>query len=72
MKRSSTMIQCIIFDLSEVLIAGLVGIEKELSQELPIPEHEILPRFGGDMFHEIPFRFYRSPAASQASGGSAA
>ena len=53
MKRSSTMIQCIIFDLSEVLIAGLVGIEKALSQELPIPEHEILPRFGGDVFHEI-------------------
>ena len=53
MKRSSKMIQCIIFDLSEVLIAGLVGIEKELSRVLPIPEHEILPRFGGEVFHEL-------------------
>jgi len=37
------MIKCIIFDLSEVLIAGLVGIEKALAQELPVPENEILP-----------------------------
>jgi hypothetical protein len=28
------MIRCIIFDLSEVLIAGLVGIERGLTQEL--------------------------------------
>lgn len=28
------MIQCVIFDLSEVLIAGLVGVEKKLSQEI--------------------------------------
>ena len=53
MNRSSRMIRCIIFDLSEVLIAGLVGIETELAQELPIPEQEILPRFGGDVFHEL-------------------
>jgi FMN phosphatase YigB (HAD superfamily) len=39
------MIQCIIFDLSEVLIAGLVGIEKELSRQLLVPEEEILPCF---------------------------
>jgi len=47
------MIRSIIFDLSEVLIAGLVGIEKELSQELPLPEDEILPCFGGDLRDEL-------------------
>jgi FMN phosphatase YigB (HAD superfamily) len=47
------MIRCIIFDLSEVLIAGLVGIEKVLSNELPIPEEEILPCFGGAPFEEL-------------------
>ena len=43
----------IIFDLSEVLIAGLVGIERELSRTLPVPEEEILPRFGGEVFHQL-------------------
>ena len=47
------MMQCIIFDLSEVLIAGLVGIEKKLSQELLVPEHRILPCFGGDLRDEL-------------------
>ncbi|MFQ6101841.1 MAG: HAD family hydrolase [Anaerolineae bacterium] len=47
------MIRCIIFDLSEVLIAGLVGIEKALSQELPVPEDEILPCFGGYLRDEL-------------------
>ena len=47
------MIECIIFDLSEVLIAGLVGIERELVHVLPVPEEEILPCFGGDLFHEL-------------------
>jgi putative hydrolase of the HAD superfamily len=44
------MIQCIIFDLSEVLIAGLVGVEKRLTQVLSVPEEEILPGFSGDVF----------------------
>jgi FMN phosphatase YigB (HAD superfamily) len=42
------MLQCIIFDLSEVLIAGLVGIEKQLSHDLLVPEDEILPCFAGN------------------------
>jgi HAD superfamily hydrolase (TIGR01509 family) len=47
------MIQCIIFDLSEVLIAGLVGIEKPLSRELDLPEDEILPCFVGSLLEQL-------------------
>jgi FMN phosphatase YigB (HAD superfamily) len=47
------MVQCIIFDLSEVLIAGLVGIEKELSRELAVPEQEILPCFLDELFEQL-------------------
>ncbi|HEY45102.1 MAG TPA: HAD-IA family hydrolase [Anaerolineae bacterium] len=43
------MVECVIFDLSEVLIPGLVGVEKELSRYLGIPEKEILPCFEGRM-----------------------
>jgi FMN phosphatase YigB (HAD superfamily) len=41
------MFPYLIFDLSEVLIAGLVGVEKVLSFELSVPEDEILPCFSG-------------------------
>jgi FMN phosphatase YigB (HAD superfamily) len=47
------MVRCIIFDLSEVLIAGLVGIEKELSRELAVPEQEILPCFADRVFEQL-------------------
>jgi FMN phosphatase YigB (HAD superfamily) len=47
------MLQCIIFDLSEVLIAGLVGIEKQLSHELLVPEDGILPCFAGNWREEL-------------------
>ncbi len=43
----------IMFDLSEVLIFGLVGVEKSLSALLHLPEDEILPCFGGDLLQEI-------------------
>ena len=43
----------IIFDLSEVLIYGLVGVEKSLVKALHIPEIEILRCFGGDPLQEI-------------------
>ena len=43
----------IIFDLGEVLIMGLVGVEKELSPLLDIPENEILPCFDGQHLHAI-------------------
>lgn len=47
------MTQCIIFDLSEVLIAGLVGTEQELSQTLSLPAQEILPCFGGSLADDL-------------------
>lgn len=40
-------IQTIIFDLSEVLIAGLVGIEKPLSTSLNLPAESIFSALGG-------------------------
>jgi FMN phosphatase YigB (HAD superfamily) len=47
------MIRCIIFDLSEVLIAGLVGIERGLTQELSVPEDKILPCFAGSLRYKL-------------------
>jgi FMN phosphatase YigB (HAD superfamily) len=47
------MIRTIIFDLSEVLIAGLVGIEKPLAARLDIPEDTVLTAFGGDLLRGI-------------------
>jgi HAD superfamily hydrolase (TIGR01509 family) len=47
------MISTLIFDLSEVLIAGLVGIEQPLSSRLCIPIDGILPAFRGDSFQEL-------------------
>jgi FMN phosphatase YigB (HAD superfamily) len=44
------MIQCILFDLSEVLIAGLVGVEVRLASLLSVPEDVILPGLGGRVF----------------------
>ena len=43
------MIRLVISDLSEVLVSGLVGIEKELEPLLGIPQDDILPRFGGNL-----------------------
>ena len=43
----------IIFDLSEVLILGLVGVEKYLSPILDFPENEILQCFGGKLLENI-------------------
>ncbi|MBW2195175.1 MAG: HAD hydrolase-like protein [Deltaproteobacteria bacterium] len=43
----------IIFDLSEVLIMGLVGIERQLSPILKVPESEILPSFDGPLLQPI-------------------
>jgi beta-phosphoglucomutase-like phosphatase (HAD superfamily) len=42
-----------IFDLSEVLISGLVGIETQLLQQLPASDDEILPCFGGPLLDEL-------------------
>ncbi len=43
----------IIFDLSEVLISGLIGVEKNLSAIIDLPEEEILKCFEGDLLQEI-------------------
>jgi len=46
-------IHTIIFDLSEVLIAGLFGIEVSLAHWLGIPSNTVLPAFGGDLLEEL-------------------
>ncbi|HXV42288.1 MAG TPA: HAD-IA family hydrolase [Anaerolineae bacterium] len=46
-------ISTIIFDLSEVLIAGLIGIEKVLSSRLQIAPETILPALGGQLLQEL-------------------
>jgi HAD superfamily hydrolase (TIGR01509 family) len=46
-------IQTIILDLSEVLIAGLLGIEVPLAQRLGVPSSTNLPAFGGDLLQEL-------------------
>ncbi len=43
----------IIFDLSEVLIPGLLGVEKNLAPLLRLPEEEILRAFQGDLLQQI-------------------
>lgn len=47
------MIPKIIFDLSEVLILGLVGIEKPLSSLVSTPKTEILKCFGGQLLEQV-------------------
>jgi FMN phosphatase YigB (HAD superfamily) len=47
------MFQCVIFDLSEVLISGLVGIEKELARELDRPEEGLLSCFAGELLEQL-------------------
>ena len=42
-----------IFDLSEVLIMGLLDIEKPLSPLVNMPENEILPCFGEELLQRI-------------------
>ncbi len=42
------MIKALIFDLSEVLIRGIVGVEKILAKQLHIPEGKILKAFNGN------------------------
>ena len=43
----------IIFDLSEVLISGLVGVEKSLAIIIDQPEDEILQAFAGELLEDI-------------------
>jgi len=43
----------LIFDLSEVLIAGLLGIEKPLAARLRIDEPTVLPAFAGQFLEDL-------------------
>lgn len=52
MKRNAS-IRTIIFDLSEVLISGLVGIERPLSEKLRISEDSISKAFYNDCLAEL-------------------
>lgn len=52
-EKKDLMLECIIFDLSEVLIHGLVGIEDIISREQQLPIHTILPSFGGDFLENL-------------------
>ncbi len=47
------MLKTILFDLSETVIAGLVGIEAPLAQVLGVDEAQILPAFGGDLLARL-------------------
>ena len=47
------MITTIIFDLSEVLISGLIGIEKELAPLVNLPEDKFLKSLWTDSFKEL-------------------
>jgi tagatose 1,6-diphosphate aldolase len=47
------MPRTLIFDLSEVLIAGLLGIEKPLAARLGIPRRAVLPAFAGRLLEEL-------------------
>ena len=44
------MIQTIIFDLAEVLVAGMHGVERRLAHRLGIAEEGLLRKLGGDVF----------------------
>jgi HAD superfamily hydrolase (TIGR01509 family) len=43
----------ILFDLSEVLIAGLIGVEKELASRLDRSEEEVLRNLGGERLYRL-------------------
>ena len=47
------MIKTIIFDLSEVLIAGLLGVEKSVSAHLGIPEDQVLSAFNAPALKDL-------------------
>lgn len=51
--KSQRSVRFIIFDLSEVLIAGLVGVEDKLSVEVPTQRNLILPCFANNSRDEL-------------------
>ena len=51
--KTQSLPRCVIFDLSEVFIAGLPGIEKRISSKLSIPEDGLLGCFRGDPLIQV-------------------
>lgn len=47
------MIRTLIFDLSEVIVAGLFGLEKILAPQVGMEEREVMRVFGGDLLQAI-------------------
>lgn len=47
------VVRTIVFDLSEVLIAGLVGVEGELAGRMGLNSKECLGKFGGEKLREL-------------------
>lgn len=47
------MARTLIFDLSEVFIAGLLGIEKPLAARLRLDEQTVLPAFAGRLLEDL-------------------
>lgn len=48
-----TQITTIIFDLSEVLISGLIGMEEALSVRFQIPKESVMPVCGGKLLFDL-------------------
>jgi len=53
LQRGATPPTTLLFDLSEVLIAGLRGVEKVLAPRLELPEDEILRKLGGEALRRL-------------------
>jgi HAD superfamily hydrolase (TIGR01509 family) len=47
------VINCIIFDLSEVFIAGLLGVEHAIAKRLGVDPATIIPHLGGESFTRV-------------------
>ena len=56
----NTNLTTLIFDLSETLIAGLLGVEKSLSPILRVDEQTVLSAFAGQHLHGIHWHTFRS------------
>jgi HAD superfamily hydrolase (TIGR01509 family) len=46
-------ITTVLLDLSEVLISGLLGTERELAPRLGVPAETLMKRFGGDRLRQL-------------------
>ena len=51
--KNQSLPRCFIFDLSEVFIAGLPGVEKCVSRRLSLPEDGLLECFAGDPLIQV-------------------